>query len=89
MADVRIRPEVSSVDPLAATFLDVVVDAGHLDELLLAEVNDRLLDMAQQRSIIGFDDVRRIVAEVLFDHMHELEPEARRVLELEWPLLFY
>jgi hypothetical protein len=89
MNDPRARPDVAAVDPMAATFLDVVVDAGHLDEPLLAEVNDRLLDLAQQREVLGLDDVRRVVAEVLFEHMAELDPEARRVLETEWPLLFY
>lgn len=80
---------VYELDREASAFLDVLVEAGHLDEKMLEQVNDRLLDLSPDSGIITGQDLRRVAAEVLFDAMEEMPAEARRVLETEWPLLFH
>lgn len=82
-------PNVLSLDQPASTMLDLLVDLGHLDEKLLADVNDRLLDLETPDGIVGLGDVRRVAALVIFDHMGDADPEYLRNLDLEWGLLFH
>ncbi len=81
--------QVFELDRAASAFLDVLVEAGHLDEALLEKVNDRLLDLSPDTGIITGAELRRVAAEVLFDAMETLPMEQQRVLETEWPLLFH
>lgn len=81
--------QIFELDREASAFLDVLVEAGHLDEALLDRVNDRLLDLTPEDGIIVGASLRRIAAEVLFEAMDDMPDEARRVLETEWPLLFH
>ncbi len=81
--------QVYELDRDASAFLDVLVESGHLDEALLERVNDRLLDLSPENGIISGADLRRVAAEVLFDAMESMGAEQKRVLEVEWSLLFY
>ena len=80
---------VLEVEPAASTLLDVLVDLGHLDEALLARVNDQLLDEQPEDGIVTLDAVRRVAAAVIFEQSGDREPEQQRVLDQEWGLLFY
>lgn len=80
---------IYELDREASAFLDVLVEAGHLDEKLLEQVNDRLLDLSPETGIISSQALRRVAAEILFDAMESMPDEVRRVLETEWPLLFH
>lgn len=80
---------VLEVEPAASALLDLLVDLGHLDEQLLETVNDRLLDEAPSSGVLDLPAVRRVAAEVLFDHLDDTDPEQRRVIDQEWGLLFY
>ena len=80
---------VMELDRTASTLLDVMVEAGHLNEKSLERVNDGLLDVQSTDGIIGVQQLRRVVAEVLFDALEEMDPDSRRVIEAEWPLLFH
>ena len=80
---------VLEVDPAASTLLDVLVELGHLDATLLEIVNDRLLDLEPEGGIFTLDHIRRVAAEVLFESDADIDPEQKRVLELEWGMLFY
>ena len=83
------RPNgVLEVQPEASALMDLMVELGHLEEPLLSEVNDRLLDLDSAHGIVGLDDVRRIAAQVVFEHQDELEPEQLRLLRQEWGFLF-
>ena len=77
------------LDRGASTLLDVMVEAGHLDEKSLERVNDGLLDVQTPDGIIGVEQLRRVVADVLFDALEEMDSDSRRVIEAEWPLLFH
>lgn len=85
----EVRHPVMELDRAASTLLDVMVEAGHLDEKSLEQVNDALLDVLTPDGIIGLEQLRRVVAEVLFDALEVMDPDSRRVIESEWPLLFY
>jgi hypothetical protein len=80
---------VFELDHAASSFLDVLVEAGYLDEKLLERVSDCLLDLEPEDGIVDGQTLRRVAAEVLFDAMDTLPEEARRVLETEWPVLFH
>jgi hypothetical protein len=80
---------VMELDRSASTLLDVLVETGHLDEKSLERVNDLLLDVNTPDGLIRAPDLRRVVADVLFDALEEMDPESRRVVETEWPLLFH
>lgn len=84
-----IAQPVMEVQPAASQLLDMLVELGHLDDLMLNEVNDRLLDLSPPDGQITLQDVRRIVAEVLFTHEGGFDPEFGRLVSQEWGLLFY
>jgi len=85
----RSRAAVVDVDPAGSALLDILVELGHLDERLLGQVNDRLLDVQGADGQVGLVEVRRLAAEILFDHEGELDPELLRVVGQEWGLLFH
>lgn len=80
---------ILQLDPDASAMLDLLVELGHLDEKLLALVNDRLLDLRIPSGQVTSDDVRRVVAEAVFEQLDEMDPEFRQMLEAEWGMLFY
>lgn len=77
------------VEPAASQLLDVLVELGHLDDHMLNLVNDRLLDLSPLGGIITLQDVRRVVAEVLFEQEGTFDPEFMRLVNQEWGLLFF
>jgi len=85
----RTAPATTDVEPAGSALLDILVELGHLDERLLALVNDRLLDLEVPGGRIGLAEVRRVAAEVIFDHEDEVDPEFLRVIGQEWGLLFH
>jgi hypothetical protein len=82
-------PPVLTLDEGGAAMLDLLVDLGHLDDKLLAIVNDRLLDLQTRDSTATADDVRRVAADVIFEHLADADAEYQRALDHEWGLLFY
>ena len=84
-----LQPLILQLDENASAMLDLLVELGHLDEKLLADVNDRLLDLKIPDGKVSADDVRRVVAELVFDQMDTMEPEFRLMLESEWGMLFH
>lgn len=80
---------ILALDPNASTLLDLLVELGHLDEEMLETVNDRFLDLPLAGGAVTVDDVRRVVAEVVFENLDKLDDEFRRMLETEWGLLLY
>ena len=82
-------PTVIQLDTDASTLLDLLVELGHLDDRLLATINDRLLDLDTPSGVVSLEDVRRIVAAVVFESMEELDLEFLRMIESEWGLLFH
>ena len=80
---------VLELNPNASALLDLLVELGHLDEVMLATVNDRFLDLPLVSGAITIDDIRRVVAEVVFENLDTLDIEFRRMIEIEWGLLLY
>ncbi len=79
---------VLSLDQEAGAFLDLLVDLGHLDEKLLALMNDRLLDLESLDGLVHAADVRRVAAALIDEHKADADPEYQRTLDLEWNYLF-
>lgn len=79
---------VLNLDAAGGAFLDLLVDLGHLDDKLLAMMNDRLLDLDPPGGVVGVDEVRRVAAELIDEHRGDADPEYQRSLELEWGFLF-
>ncbi|RME27408.1 MAG: hypothetical protein D6798_04620 [Deltaproteobacteria bacterium] len=77
--------------------LDLLVELGHLDDRLLQIVNDRLLDLTPAPGPEGTGPVhpidlatlKRVAAQVIQENIDDADPEYRRALEREWPLLFH
>lgn len=85
-------PELLDLTPGAAQFLDLLVELGHLDERMLALVNDRLLDLQGQAGAVAavdVPDVKRVAAVVIDEHLGDTDREYQRAMKKEWPLLFH
>lgn len=80
---------VLNLDAKASALLDLLVDLGHLDEAMLSQVNDQLLDLDGLGGDIPYDQVRRVVAQIIFEHVGEMDPEYQRMVDQEWGLLFH
>ena len=80
---------VLELDQNASALLDLLVELGHLDETMLAAVNDRFLDLPMAGGTVTVDDVRRIVAAVVFENLDRLDAEFQRMIETEWGLLLH
>ena len=80
---------VLELDPNASALLDLLVELGHLDEAMLATVNDRFLDLPMAGGTVTVDDVRRVVAEVVFENLDTLDADFQRMIETEWGLLLH
>jgi hypothetical protein len=81
-------PIVLNVLPKGSKLLDLLIDLGHLTEPMLQKINERLLRLPSIDHRIELDDVRRVAAEVLFEHFEELPQHSQRTLEKEWSTLF-
>ena len=81
-------PIVLNVLPKGSKLLDLLIDLGHLTEPMLQKINDRLLRLPSVDHRIELDDVRRISAEVIFEHFDDLPPHSQRTLEREWSAIF-
>ncbi len=82
-------PPTLEASPSASASLDVLVDLGHLDDDMLAVVNDRLLDVEAPDGVVSLDAVRRVTAEVIFERETRVDPELRQLLDGEWTFLFH
>jgi hypothetical protein len=81
-------PPILQLDAEASAMLDLFVELGHLDEKLLATVNDHLLDLPMTSGKVTAEDVRRVVAQTVFDHLEDMDPEFRQMIDSEWGILF-
>lgn len=81
------------MDPRASDFLELLRDLGHLDDAAIERLTARLLqqggDRAGRRPVVGFEEVRRATAQLLFEGEDSMKPEARDLLWQEWGRLFH
>ena len=64
-------------------------DLGYLTADMEDHVLDLLLDEAPEGLAVGLEDVRRVVASVLFERQEELDQETRTFLNEEWRIAFH
>ena len=83
------RPAIIlNVMPRGSRLLDILVEAGHLTEPLLQDLNARLMVLPIVDGRVELDDVRRVAAQVLFEHMDTLPKPVQRTLRQEWTTMF-
>lgn len=79
--------ETVDLDPLAADFLELLRELGHLDDAAIDRLTGNLVREGGSR-VVTLQDVRRAAATSLFASESELRPEQREVLQAEWSRLF-
>jgi hypothetical protein len=83
------KATVLTLSPAASRMLDILVELGHLDDKMLALVNDRLLDQLPDDHVIDLPAMRRVAASVLEEHRDRMHPEQRILIDKEWAALFH
>lgn len=79
--------ETVELEPLAADFLELLRELGHLDDAAIDRITGELVLRGGSR-VVTLQDVRRAAAISLFSRESELRPEQREVLLAEWSRLF-
>lgn len=88
-----VEPGQSSLPPGAALtgaamgFLQMLRDLAYLDDRLEGDVLNRLTAVANGE--VSLADLRRAVAEVMFEHQFELDSELLTLLDEEWKMVFH
>ena len=81
------------MDPRASDFLELLRDLGHLDDAAIERLTARLLEASAERPgrrpVVGFEEVRRATAQLLFEGEEGMKPESRELLWQEWGRLFH
>ena len=77
------------LDPRAADFLELLRDLGHLDSAGIERITGDLVATTRTERRVGFEEVRRAAAKLLFDQEGTMRPEARELLQAEWGRLFF
>ena len=80
---------VLNLSDAASGFLVGLRDLGYLTADMEDHVLDLLLDEAPEGLAVGLEDVRRVVASVLFERQEELDQETRTFLNEEWRIAFH
>jgi hypothetical protein len=76
------------LEPRAGDFLELLRDLGHLDEAALEKLTTQLVGEPRAGRLVTFEELRRAVATLLFDAESSMRPDARELLQQEWPRLF-
>lgn len=77
------------IAPEASDFLELLRELGHLDDAAIDSITSALMSNAGPRATVDIADVRRACALWLTDQADRMRPEARELLQLEWPRLFF
>lgn len=75
-------------DPRAADLLALVRDLQHVDRAGLEELTDKLVKSRRPNEMVGYDELRQMLAIWLFDHEAKMRPEQVELLRVEWARLF-
>lgn len=81
------RPPGAWLGRPAMDFLQMLRDLAYLDERLEEEVLNRIT--AQGEGEISLEQLRRAVAEVVFERQFELDTELLTLLDEEWKMVFH
>ncbi len=85
----RTEVPVLNLSDAASSFLVGLRDLGYLTADMEDHVLDLLLEEAPDSLNVGLEDVRRVVASVLFERQGELDKETRGFLDEEWRVAFH
>ena len=76
------------IEPLASDFLELLRELGHIDDMGMDELTGQLMRESSGKHSVSLADARRVAAAFLFDAQAQMRPEARELLNTEWPRLF-
>ncbi len=77
------------IAPEASDFLELLRELGHIDDAAVDSVTSALMADAAPGARVGIAEVRRACAIWLTERAETMRPEARELLQLEWPRLFF
>ena len=75
-------------EPRAADLLALLRDLQHIDSRALDAITTELVAARRPDAQIGYDELRRRLAEWLFEHEGEMRAEQADLLRSEWGRLF-
>ncbi len=75
-------------EPRAADLLALLRDLQHIDSRALDAITHELVSKRRAEVQISYEDLRRRLAEWLFDHERDMRPEQADLLRMEWGRLF-
>ena len=76
------------IEPAASDFLELLRELGHVDDLVIDQLTAQLMKAADGKHAVSHADARREAALHLFSARDGMRPEARELLDNEWPRLF-
>lgn len=75
-------------EPRAADLLALLRDLQHIDTRALDAITTELVAARRADVQVSYDELRRRLAEWLFEHESEMRPEQADLLRNEWGRLF-
>jgi len=76
-------------EPRAADLLALLRDLQHIDARAIDAITTELVRARRVDAEVGYDELRRRLAEWLFEHENELRPDQADLLRQEWGRLFH
>ena len=76
-------------EPRAADLLALLRDLQHIDARAIDAITTELVRARRVDAEVGYDELRRRLAEWLFEHESELRPDQGDLLRQEWGRLFH
>ena len=76
------------LEPRAADLLALLRDLQHIDSRALDAITNELVGARRADVQVSYDELRRRLAEWLFEHEQEMRPEQADLLRSEWGRLF-
>ena len=75
-------------DPRAADLLALLRDLQHIDARAIDAITTDLVRAQRMDAEVGYEELRRRLAEWLFEHENDMRPEQADLLRQEWGWLF-
>jgi hypothetical protein len=82
------EPILTKLSPDAASFMRTLRALEYLQSPIDQMLHTRLLHLFEHNGIIELKDLKRCMAELLFEHKEKLPDRLQGFLYKDWPMLF-
>ena len=82
------EPILTKLSPEAASYVQILRSLEYLHPPIDQILHHKLLYMFDQNTVIELKDVKRCMAEILFEHKNKLPKRVQRFVEKDWSMLF-